>query len=343
MTHIDELGMVANLCLKSFKNQKTLTFHVKYVHQNMWHYQSKPVQCKVCNKTFYGNNILKRHFDQVHLGHRNYICEKCGQSFQNSRNLVKHFKKVHLDIEDKSECDFCKKLISNRYMKDHKNAIHLNIRNFKCTCCDKNFNLMSVMKMHVKRVHLRKKKSFNCYICNDVFSSKKSLTKHEIFHNESTFNRDNDKNILEKPKAYQICQKHKCDVCGKNFASNSKLQRHINGLHKKNKNFHCNWCEMKYDWKQSLDNHVRTVHGNKNVQFVNRVYQKQDRIQKEGIKIMVENTDVENIDHKHKSTSATKNELSSKNECLQCMVCNEILKTHVDFFEHVEKKHEIES
>ena len=317
MTHIDESEMVANqcdLCLKSFKNQKTLTFHVKYVHQNMWHYQSKPVHCKMCNKTFCGNNILKRHFDQVHLGHRNYICEKCGQSFQNSRNLVKHFKKVHLDIEDKSKCDFCKKLISNRYMKDHKNAIHLNIRKFKCTCCDKYFNLMSVMKMHVKRVHLRK-----------------------------NFSRDNDKNILEKPKAYQICQKHKCDVCGKNFASNSKLQRHINGLHKKNKNFHCNWCEMKYDWKQSLDNHVRIVHGNKKVKFVNKVYQKQDRIQKEGIKIMVENTDVENIDHKHKSTSATKNELSSKNECLQCMVCNVILKTHVDFFEHVEKKHEIES
>ena len=148
-----------------------------------------------------------------------------------------------------------------------------------------------------------------------------------------------------KPAADEIivCNRERCKKEGrdKKFATNWKLQRHITGLHKKSKIFDCNWCEMKYAWKQSLDNHIRLVHTNRRtIENVQRPNHDQDEIQKQGIKIMLENSDGEMIGHEQISNN-TNNDLPLKNKGLQCMICNEILKTHSEFFEHVENSHKI--
>ena len=150
MGNIDELEMIVNkcdVCLKSFKNKKTLTFHVKYVHQNMWHYERKPAKCEICYKTFKCNNNLKNHKATVHLGQRNYICEKCGQYFQCNGNLITHYRKAHLNFDDKTECDVCNKLLSTKYLKIHKTEVHYikkvnntdNLEKQKCDTCSEVF------------------------------------------------------------------------------------------------------------------------------------------------------------------------------------------------------------
>ena len=301
-------------CAKTFHKKEYLKNHVNYVHSKK--YSNKNATCNLCNKTM-KNNSLQLHNAMVHLNLRkkDHQCESCEKSFYAKNDLTKHFMRIHQKV--KTQCITCKEFVSYGTLKRHQDAIHLKLQNFKCNKCNKEFSS--------KRYFIRHNKTKRHMQVDEQ-------EQEQVYGNENELLKESNKSKYEK---------HKCELCDKKFATNWKLQRHITGLHKKSKIFDCNWCEMKYAWKQSLDNHIRLVHRNRRtIENVQRPNHDQDEVQKQGIKIMLENSDGEMIGHEQISTN-TNNDLPLKNKGLQCMICNEILKTHSEFFEHVENSHKI--
>ena len=48
----------------------------------------------------------------------------------------------------------------------------------------------------------------------------------------------------------------RCELCGKNFTKQSRLQSHINSIHKNIRNFQCQHCDKAFKAKIHLDNHM---------------------------------------------------------------------------------------
>ena len=52
----------------------------------------------------------------------------------------------------------------------------------------------------------------------------------------------------------------KCDKCEKQFISNPKLRRHIDGVHERQKNVQCETCDKQFFDKSHLKRHKQYVH-----------------------------------------------------------------------------------
>ena len=51
-----------------------------------------------------------------------------------------------------------------------------------------------------------------------------------------------------------------CIFCGKPFSSSRNLERHLNGVHKRQKDFKCEPCEKSFSFASSLNKHIKTIH-----------------------------------------------------------------------------------
>ena len=60
----------------------------------------------------------------------------------------------------------------------------------------------------------------------------------------------------------KCCERFKCDKCDKKFSIISKLQRHINTVHYKIKDYECSYdqCDSKFSENSDLQNHIKSVH-----------------------------------------------------------------------------------
>ncbi len=57
------------------------------------------------------------------------------------------------------------------------------------------------------------------------------------------------------------CRNNKsCPTCNSKFSTTVNLQRHINSVHLKQKNFQCSSCESKFGQSKDLQTHIDTVH-----------------------------------------------------------------------------------
>ena len=51
-----------------------------------------------------------------------------------------------------------------------------------------------------------------------------------------------------------------CIFCGKPFSSSRNLERHLIGVHKRQKDFKCEPCEKSFSFASSLNKHIKTIH-----------------------------------------------------------------------------------
>lgn len=58
-------------------------------------------------------------------------------------------------VTDSINCPFCSKPMMSGYMKRHIDSVHLKIKPFQCTSCDKSFSRNWDLKRHVKEVHMK--------------------------------------------------------------------------------------------------------------------------------------------------------------------------------------------
>ncbi len=231
-------------CKKAF----TKACHMKQ-HRDAVHLKLKPFSCTQCDARFGWKGGLKAHVINVHTSRtsrtsRTIICdyEECKAAFPSVSHLKQHKKIVHNG--EKFPCDHCLRSYSSPHvLRLHINSVHLDIRPFQCTICDYRTIRRSQL-LHVERQHIKSedRKTVACDLCNYKTLTKGALNQHV-------------KNVHEGRRDFE------CKLCSKQFVSGSKLRAHTNRVHIKKKSFKCMVCDYSTHYYESLNRHVKSVHG----------------------------------------------------------------------------------
>ena len=144
----------------------------------------KPYKCKVCDKLFTLDYVLKRH-EIIHTGQK-FKCQSCSASFALPQYLRKH-EKIHKGIK-LYQCKTCfKRFVDSGNLKNHE-RIHTGEKPYECKTCKKCFSSSTTLKVHY-RTHTGEK-PFECKICKKVFSQSGSLKTHIQNFHKSAQNED---------------------------------------------------------------------------------------------------------------------------------------------------------
>ena len=147
-------------------------------------------------------------------------------------------------LPKKFKCNDCRASFVSRFnLRNHINAIHLQIKPYECEQCKKSFSQEGHMKIHVKEVH-QKLRPYRCMHCDHFSSRKRDLAGHvKRVH------------LNIKPSKKIVCKQ-----CGAPFESNQCLEHHMNSVHLNFRPYKCNLCEKAFFIKNALNKHFKKSH-----------------------------------------------------------------------------------
>ncbi|XP_074037362.1 uncharacterized protein [Leptinotarsa decemlineata] len=107
------------------------------------HTGKKPLQCKICFKSFIRNSVLKKH-EMIHTGEKPFQCKICSKSFSRKGHEKTHTR------EKSFQCKICSKSFSRSGTLKIHEKIHTGEKPFQCTLCSKSFIQKNNWKRHEK-------------------------------------------------------------------------------------------------------------------------------------------------------------------------------------------------
>ena len=137
--------------------------------------------------------------------------------------------------------------------KYNPEADHFEADPYACDMCPQKLNTKVKLMKHMENTH-GNKQQVNCTYCMKYFSYV-SISKHKKYCNMTE----------EEKSAQREKNKVKCGDCGKIVRDQTKLNRHIRFIHKKEKLFRCKLCEREDYSKENLKTHIKNCHGEENI------------------------------------------------------------------------------
>ena len=209
----DQINFKCEICGRFYSTYEGLTYHKNTTHQN------GPFECQKCGKTFKTFGILDMHIRKVHKkGEKNskleqFQCENCQKVYKNKASLNFH----------------------NR--KHHKNSQ-------TCFLCDKNFDSMVDLKLHLKSVHIDR---------NSKVSEKSNISASKVGScSMCNLKFDNLTNTKIHEKSFQ-----NCPTCGKKFCG-PKLRSHRVICGEKPKLSSCVNCSKTFNFESHMKIHQKS-------------------------------------------------------------------------------------
>ena len=134
----------------------------------------------------------------------------------------------------------------------------------QCQECSKVFKTKSNLNQHRNIVHQNVR-----YMCDDCG---KSFTHSGYRYHKLTAHRRNEESVGSSPKdglqssEIQV-KKFECQKCGKRFAQNSLLRKHVSAVHEQTndrvggiRKFQCPYCPSQFKRKDHVDRHITHLH-----------------------------------------------------------------------------------
>ena len=235
--HTGEKPHMCHECGKNFRSYSNMYRHMR-IHKG-----DKPYACPQCDKRFVQPQTLKEHIE-AHSAEKHYECKVCGKAFGRRGNLYVHMKSHQKDGQDPDRgvgdltCSICGAMYKYAAMLHQHMAVHSGeepmIKPYQCPLCDKSYTHATGLYSHTINIHESKRVS--CPYCSKEFQ-KYALKKHMLIHTG------------EKP--------HKCETCGRGFASLGNMKRHM-GTHNDGNLFVCGQCSKRFSNASSLKTHMDT-------------------------------------------------------------------------------------
>jgi len=211
--HTGEKPYECDICHAKFTQSNSLKAH-KAIHTG-----EKPVyQCELCPTTCGRKTDLRLHVQKLHTSEKPMQCKMCDKSFPDRYTLKMH-KKTH-DGEKCFRCDLCPySSISQRHLESHM-LIHTDQKPFRCDQCEQSFRQKQLLKRHQNLYHnpayvppTPKEKTHECTECNRTFRHKGNLMRHMALHDpESTVQEKAMALKFGRQKKIQIIDGHQVEV-----------------------------------------------------------------------------------------------------------------------------------
>ncbi|XP_047518303.1 zinc finger protein 728-like isoform X2 [Pieris napi] len=266
----NDAGYICAYCFKTFPDPNELRRHTHFDHV-----KEKPsykagsgmssfvafldivdLKCTICDKPMESINALTNHL--VHEHYKEYYLD-----------VTDYFQPFKLTNEQQINCCLCTAIFHNmKLLMQHMNEHY---RNFICTICGAGFVNSFRLNRH-ETTHVKKKSSFPCRHCGQVFAaeSKKKAhvnTEHKGVAGDSVCQicKARFKNYYQKTR--HMAQVHnvegiKCDMCEKKFNLKSNLMLHMRSVHLKERPYACSVCSMGFFIKRHMLGHYLATHTN---------------------------------------------------------------------------------
>lgn len=124
---------------------------------------------------------------------------------------------------------------------------------FKCDICKKLFSTRDSLSRHQLRTHFTADKRLKCPLCDFKTALATSLSRHINLHTDN--------------------RKFICDQCGSCFHTLSALKDHTVYVHSNERNYSCEICGQRFKLKSGLNRHFKTHSNEKEFKcFCGQVY-----------------------------------------------------------------------
>ncbi|XP_013134186.1 PREDICTED: gastrula zinc finger protein XlCGF26.1-like isoform X7 [Papilio polytes] len=266
----NDAGYICAYCFKTYPDPEVLRNHTQYEH----------VKEKPTYKAGSGMSSFVAFLDVVNLK-----CTLCDTIMDDLKTLTDHlitthdvkyyggltdyFQQFKLTNGNQIKCCLCNEVYHN--MKLLMQHMNVHYRNFICTICGAGF-VNSFRLIRHETTHVKKKSSFPCRQCGEVFAaeSKKKAhvnTEHKGIAGDSVCQicKARFKNYYQKTR--HMMQVHnvegiKCEVCDKTFNLKSNLMLHMRSVHLKERPYECSECNMGFFIKRHMMGHYLATHTN---------------------------------------------------------------------------------
>ena len=130
-----------------------------------------------------------------------------------------------------------------RLLRQHDAGVHKQEKNYHCTLCEEKFSTNRSLQDHMKTVHYPDIKDVKCEQCDFATQTRSRLWTHKLtYHTVKT------KEI-----------KYECEPCDKSYTTKEGYQAHLSTAHSDVRH-KCDICGSDFAQKTSLTFHKRMYH-----------------------------------------------------------------------------------
>ena len=233
---------------KSKESNSMDTFPIAKLDKNTNKDEHLVFHCLPCNKLYTSEKNLKVHTSECH-DIRKKICHICDKEMIGNKRLRNHMK-----THKKGICEFCNKISSFGYLKQHIERCKKEKLWLICTFCNLKTLSKTDFKKHFKKMHNNEclnyeleEKIYQCDLCDYVSNDRRNVHRHKMVHS-----------II----------KHECTYCERKFKSSFLLNKHISSAHFEKKQikvepkiYYCDICDYKAKRRFDVKRH-QTRHSN---------------------------------------------------------------------------------
>lgn len=250
-------------------------------------------KCFVCSFAYKSLTEVRHHFNNLHPEVKTKYCKLC--RYRITSDDTNHFAVNHAEDLKRVEkfcCKLCKKEFKKQgtaklhFVNSHKKDPSKKKSCYKCqfSLCNKVFDNKEDRKMHHIFAH-PDEKMFQCKSCPLKFSTKSSLSSHNVIHknvvntcqycSKTFLRRDSFKEHL----LIHSDLRHKCSFCDKVFVQRSNLVRHER-IHLNEKPYSCSYCEKTFSDKGACTSHekVHTKEESSNCQLCGKHFARKQKL-----------------------------------------------------------------
>uniref|UniRef100_A0A1A8USP6 Zinc finger protein 473 n=1 Tax=Nothobranchius furzeri TaxID=105023 RepID=A0A1A8USP6_NOTFU len=131
--------------------------------------------------------------------------------------------------------------------------------NKTCPVCNKTFLRAAAMRRHQETHNENRDFKYKCSSCDKRFRDHYDLNRHEMrVHEKGEFSKSINDEDLEDPNAFEVLETKTCLLCGKYFARQVDMERHMKS-HSEDRPYKCSYCEKKFKNPYVLKRHEKEI------------------------------------------------------------------------------------